>query len=126
MYLRDMPTQEEWLQRHKVEDITSPYNGSINISVIFDTYTAWTLEFDDIVESWSEGDFRRMQPTTRVATVICNGLIDLLMDNAKTKEAQYNKHVSVHKNTRQVWDTQQNSLIIHASSDTIKMGTEKA
>ena len=100
--LADMPTQEEWLNRYREEDITSPYNGSMNINVIFDTYTAWTLEFDDIVESWAEGDFRRMQPTIKFAFLICNDLIDLLYDNAKAKEARYNKHVTVHRNTIQM------------------------
>ena len=99
--LADMPTQEEWLTRYNEEDIMSPYNGSLNINVIFDSYAVWTLEFDDIVESWADGDFRRMQPTTLIPFLICNDLIDILYENAKTKEAKYNKHVSVHKNTIQ-------------------------
>ena len=99
--LADMPSQEEWLNRWAEEDVRSPYNGSLNINVIFDTYTAWTLEYDDIVASWAEEDFRRMQPSIRTAFVIVNDLIDLLHDNAKAKEAKYNKHVSVHQNTKQ-------------------------
>ncbi len=99
--LADMPTQEEWLTRYHKEDIMSPYNGSFNINVIFDSYAVWTLEFDDIVESWAEQDFRRMQPTTLVPFLICNDLIDILYENAKAKEAKYNKHVSIHKNTIQ-------------------------
>ena len=99
--LADMPPQEEWLERYSKEDITSPHTGSVNINVIFDSYTAYTFEFDDIIESWAEGDFRRMQPTTRVPFLICNTLVDLLFDNAKEKEARYNKHVSIHKNTLQ-------------------------
>jgi hypothetical protein len=74
----------------------------MNINSIFDSYVAWSLEFDDIVESWAVGDFRRMQPTTKVAFLICNDLIDLLYDNAKEKEARYNHHVSKHKNTIQI------------------------
>jgi hypothetical protein len=100
--LADMPTQVEWLNKYGKDDITSPHTGSMNINVIFDSFVAWSLEFDDIVESWSEGDFRRMQPTTRVAFLICNNLIDLLYDNAKEKEARYNHHVTVHKNTIQM------------------------
>ena len=99
--LADMPTQEEWLQRYTQEDITSPYTGSVNINVIYDSYTAYTFEFDDIVESWAEGDFQRMQPTTKVPFLVCNVLIDLLYENAKGKEAKYNKHVTFHKNTMQ-------------------------
>ncbi len=99
--LADMPTQEEWLQRWTEEDVRSPYNGSININVIFDTYTAWTFEYDDIVESWAQEDFRRMQPSIRSSLFLCNDLIDLLYDNAKAKEAKYNNHVSIHKNTKQ-------------------------
>lgn len=99
--LADMPSQEEWLERWTEEEATSPYNGSLNINVIFDSYTAWTFEYDDIVESWTKGDFRRMQPSMKIAYFLCNDLIDLLYDNAKAKEAKYNKHVSVHKNDRQ-------------------------
>ena len=97
--LADMPTQDEWLQKYSKESITSPHVGSMNINVIFDSYSAWSLEFDDIVESWAEHDFRRMQPTTEVPFLICNDLIDMLYDDAKTKEATYNKHVKVHRNT---------------------------
>ena len=101
--LADMPTQEEWLQRFPNQDIiTSPYTGSININVIFDSYTSWTYEFDDIIESWNEGDYTRVQPYNLVSGIICNDLIDLLYDKAKEKEARYNQHVSVHKNTRQI------------------------
>jgi hypothetical protein len=96
--LADMPTQEEWLLKYDRESVTSPYNGSFNVNVILDTYVAWTLEFDDIVESWGENDFRRMQPNTVVAWLIANDLVDQLYDNAKMKEATYNKHVKVHKN----------------------------
>jgi len=96
--LADMPTQEEWLEKYDRESVTSPYLGSINISVIFDTFTAWTFEFDDIIESWNENDFSRMQPTTEVAWIICNDIVDTLYDNAKMKEATYNKHVKVHRN----------------------------
>jgi hypothetical protein len=96
--LADMPTQEEWLLKYDRESVTSPYNGSLNVNVIFDTYVAWTLEFDDIVESWGENDFRRMQPNTVVAWLIANDLVDQLYDNAKMKEAKYNKHVKVHRN----------------------------
>lgn len=99
--LADMPSQDEWLERWTEEEATSPYNGSLNINVIFDSYSAWTFEYDDIVESWKNGDFRRMQPTMRFAFFLCNDLIDLLYDNAKAKEAKYNKHVSLHKNDRQ-------------------------
>jgi len=113
--LADMPTQKEWLERYTEKDIiTSPYVGSMNINVIFDTYTAWTLEFDDIVESWAEGDFRRMQPTITVPMLICNDLIDLLYDNAKAKEARYNRHVTIHKNTIQ------KSLIEMVKENTIR------
>mmetsp|Transcript_11886 Transcript_11886/g.30157 ORF Transcript_11886/g.30157 Transcript_11886/m.30157 type:complete len:279 (-) Transcript_11886:100-936(-) len=107
--LADMPTQEEWLNRYDEEDIMSPYNGSININVIFDSYAVWTLEFDDIMKSWAEGDFRRMQPTTKVPFLVCNDLIDLLYENAKIKESKYNKHVSVHKNS-----IQKNEVVRHA------------
>jgi len=96
--LADMPTQEEWLLKYDRESVTSPFNGSLNVNVILDTYVAWTLEFDDIVESWGENDFRRMQPNTVVAWLIANDLIDQLYDNAKMKEAKYNKHVKVHRN----------------------------
>ena len=96
--LADMPTQEEWLLKYDRESVTSPFNGSLNVNVILDTYVAWTLEFDDIVESWGENDFRRMQPKTVVAWLIANDLIDQLYDNAKMKEAKYNKHVKVHRN----------------------------
>ncbi len=99
--LADMPTQEEWLERWDEEDVKSPYNGSLNINVIFDSYTAQTYEFDDIIQSWQEGDFSRMQPTLRHPYAVSNDLIDLLYDNAKAKEAKYNKHVSVHKNEKQ-------------------------
>lgn len=99
--LADMPSQEEWLQKYDEESVTSPHVGSMNINVIFDTYSAWSLEFDDIVESWKENDFRRMQPTTKVPILICNDLIDMLYHNAKMKEAKYNKHVKVHTNTIQ-------------------------
>ena len=99
--LADMPAQDEWLKRYNEEDIKSPHTHSININVIFDSYSAWTLEFDDIVESWAEGDFRRMQPKTRIPLLICNDLIDLLYENAKLKEARYNNHVSLHKNMAQ-------------------------
>ncbi len=100
--LADMPTQEEWLKRYAKEDVTSPHTGSMNINVIFDSYTAYSFEFDDILDSWAEGDFRRMQPITTVPWLICNSLIDLLFEKAKEKEAHYNKHVTVHKNTMQV------------------------
>ena len=43
-----------------------------------------------------------MQPTTKVAWIIVNDVIDLLYDNAKEKEATYNKHVKVHKNVLHV------------------------
>ena len=55
-----------------------------------------SLEFDDIVKSWGENYFRRMQPSTVVNWLICNELIDILYDNAKMKEATYNKHVKMH------------------------------
>mmetsp|Transcript_4978 Transcript_4978/g.11888 ORF Transcript_4978/g.11888 Transcript_4978/m.11888 type:complete len:243 (-) Transcript_4978:574-1302(-) len=99
--LADMPTQEEWLELYEPESVMSPHTGSVNVNVVFDSFSAWSLEFDDIVESWGEGDFRRMQPTTTVPFMICNELVDLLYDNAKAKEATYNKHVKVHKNTVQ-------------------------
>jgi len=101
--LADMPTQEEWLQTHSKESLMSPYVGSININVMFDTFTVWTYEFDDIVESWNDGDFSRMQPTTKVAWMICNDIVDTLYDNAKMKEATYNNHVKVHRNTAQIY-----------------------
>ena len=100
--LADMPTQEEWLSRYNPEDVTSPYVGSLNINVIFDSYVAYTLEFDDIIASWEEGCYRRMQPKAKVPFIVCNTLIDMLYDNAKAKEAKYDKHVTVHKNTRQL------------------------
>ena len=96
--LADMPVQEEWLKLYSEVDIASPHNSSININVILDTYTCWTFEFDDIIESWNEGDFRRMQPSITVAFMICNELIDLLYNKAKEKEARYNQHVTVFKN----------------------------
>ncbi len=99
--LADMPPQEEWLQRWAEADVTSPYNGSININVIFDSYTAMSYEYDDIIQSWQEEDFSRMQPSMRHPFLLSNDLIDLLYDNAKAKEAKYNKHVTVHKNERQ-------------------------
>ena len=73
----------------------------MKINVIFYTYTAWTLEFDDTVESWAEGDFRRMQPKIKFAFLVCNDLLDLLYDNAKAKEARYDNHVTIRKNTIQ-------------------------
>ena len=94
----DLPTQEEWLAKYDQQRVTSPIVGSPNTNVILDTFCAWTLEFDDIVASWAEEDFTRMQPTTVVAFTIVNDLIDLLYENAKTKEAKYNKHVTVNKN----------------------------
>ncbi len=94
----DLPTQEEWFAKYDQQRVTSPIIGSPNVNVILDTYCAWTLEFDDIIESWAEEDFTRAQPTTVVAWAICNDLVDLLYENAKTKEAKYNKHVTVHKN----------------------------
>ena len=97
--LADMPTQEEWLQEFTREAALSPYTFSVNANVIFDTYTAWTFEFDDIIENWTtEEDFTFMQPTTKVAWLIVDHVVDLLYDNAKEKEARYNKHVKVHKN----------------------------
>mmetsp|Transcript_7969 Transcript_7969/g.16578 ORF Transcript_7969/g.16578 Transcript_7969/m.16578 type:complete len:193 (-) Transcript_7969:287-865(-) len=99
--LADMPPQEEWLERFTKEAVMSPHTGSLNINVIFDSYTAYTFEFDDIIDSWAQEDFRRMQPTTVVPWLICNNLVDLLFDNAKEKEARYNKHVTVHKNVIQ-------------------------
>ena len=99
--LADMPPQEEWLERFTNEDVMSPHTGSLNINVIFDSYTAYTFEFDDIIDSWAQEDFRRMQPTTVVPWLICNNLVDLLFDNAKEKEARYNKHITVHKNVIQ-------------------------
>ncbi|MGK3736217.1 MAG: hypothetical protein ACI8RD_000729 [Bacillariaceae sp.] len=96
--MADMPTQEEWLLKYDRESVTSPFNGSLNVNVILDTYVVWSLEFDDIVESWGENDFRRMQPKTVVAWLIANDLVDQLYDNAKMKEATYNKHVKVHRN----------------------------
>ena len=131
--LADMPTQEEWLERYAKEDVISPHTGSLNINVVFDSYTAYTFEFDDIVESWAEGDFRRMQPTTTVCWLICNTLVDLLFDNAKEKEARYNKHVTIHKNTMQLHfeDEVREDTVRHAmekEKDGIeeKMGTESA
>lgn len=100
--LADMPTQEEWLRRYSKADITSPHNGSMNVHVNFDTYNAWTLEFDDIVESWDEGDFRRMQPAIRVPIMICSEVIKFLYEKAKAKEAKYNQHVTPHKNALQM------------------------
>ena len=99
--LADMPSQDEWLERYEPEDITSPYVKSMNINTIFDTYTAWTLEFDDIIEGWENENFAKMMPSTRVPLLICNALIDILYDNAKAKEAMYNKHITIHRNTRQ-------------------------
>jgi len=96
--LADMPVQEEWLNLYSEVDIASPHNSSININVIFDTYVAWTFEYDDIIESWKQEDFRRMQPQITVAFMICNELIDLLYNKAKEKEAKYNQHVTVFKN----------------------------
>mmetsp|Transcript_48666 Transcript_48666/g.54429 ORF Transcript_48666/g.54429 Transcript_48666/m.54429 type:complete len:387 (+) Transcript_48666:75-1235(+) len=97
--LADWPTQDEWLQKYDRQTVTSPYVASMNINVVFDTYTAWTFEFDDIIESWKENDdFSRMQPSTEVAWLLCNVLVDMLYDNAKMKEAKYNKHVKVHRN----------------------------
>ncbi|VEU43729.1 unnamed protein product [Pseudo-nitzschia multistriata] len=97
--LADMPTQGEWLRKYDRESVLSPFTNSIHANVIFDTYTAWTFEFDDIIESWTtDEDFSLVQPTTRVAWLICNDLVDLLYENAKDKEAKYNKHVKVHKN----------------------------
>ena len=101
MYLADMPSQEEWLSRYSEDSIQSPHTGSINANVAFDAFTAYTFEFDDILESWAHEDFRRMQPTAKVPWIICNELVDLLYDNAREKEARYNKHVTVHKNTAQ-------------------------
>lgn len=99
--LADMPPQEEWLERFTKEDVMSPHTGSLNINVVFDSYTAYTFEFDDIIDSWAQNDFRRMQPTTTVPWLVCNNLVDLLFDNAKEKEARYNKHITVHKNVIQ-------------------------
>jgi len=99
--LADMPTQEEWLQKHTEESVLSPYTGSININVIIDTLNVWSYEFDDIIESWEEGDFTRMQPETHVAWLICNDLIDTLYDTAKEKEALHSNRVRVHKNVEQ-------------------------
>jgi len=97
--LADMPTQDEWLEMYDRQTVTSPYVASMNINVVFDTYTAWTFEFDDIIESWNENDdFSRMQPSTKVAWILCNKLADILYDNAKMKEAKYNIHVKVHRN----------------------------
>mmetsp|Transcript_4930 Transcript_4930/g.14297 ORF Transcript_4930/g.14297 Transcript_4930/m.14297 type:complete len:316 (-) Transcript_4930:786-1733(-) len=99
--LADMPTQEEWLQKHTEESVLSPYTGSININVIIDTLNVWSYEFDDIIESWEEGDFTRMQPETHVAWLICNDLIDTLYDTAKEKEVLHSNRVRVHKNVEQ-------------------------
>jgi len=99
----DFPTQEEWLAKYDRASVTSPIVGSPNTNVILDTYVAWTLEFDDILESWAKDeDFQQMQPTTVVAWTICNELVDTLYENAKTKEAKYNKHVKVHTNVLDV------------------------
>lgn len=111
--LADMPTQLEWLRRYDEESVTSPYVGSINANVILDTFTVWTLEFDDIIESWNVEDYSRMQPTTRVAWVICNDIVDYLYDEAKAKEARYNKHVKVHRNLLQVWDSVSTGRVGH-------------
>lgn len=99
--LADMPSQEEYLQKWGEELVKSPYLGSMNINVMFDTFTVWTYEFDDIIKCWGEGDYSRMQPTTRVAWPICNYIVDYLLENAKLKEARYNKHVKFHQNKRQ-------------------------
>ena len=96
--LADLPSQEEWLEMYDQASVTSPILGSLNTNVIFDTFSAWTLEFDDIIESWAEEDYERMQPTIVVNWCVLNELVDLLFDNAKEKEAKYNKHVKLHKN----------------------------
>jgi len=99
--LADMPTQEEYLARYEEHSIMSPYVGSINIHVIFDTYTVFTYEFDAIIAAWDQHDYTRMQPSTKVAWTVCNYIVDFLYDNAKQKQASYNQHVKVHQNTRQ-------------------------
>jgi len=101
--LAEYPTQEEYLKKYDNDEkvVMSPYVGSINVNVIFDTYCVWSYEFDDIVECWKEGDFSRMQPTTMVTWGIINYLADFMYDNAKEKEAKYNKHVKVHHNVVQ-------------------------
>ena len=98
--LADMPSQDEWFERYpNKESITSPIHGSMHINVIFDTFSAWTYEFDDIIESWTnDKDYRRMQPSVEVNWRVLNELVDLLHDNAKEKESKYNKHVKIHKN----------------------------
>mmetsp|Transcript_18440 Transcript_18440/g.37755 ORF Transcript_18440/g.37755 Transcript_18440/m.37755 type:complete len:280 (+) Transcript_18440:49-888(+) len=115
--LADMPSQEEWLAKYDKESVTSPILGSLNTNVIFDTFSAWTVEFDDIIESWSQSDFRRMQPTIVVNWPICNELVDLLYDNAKMKEATYNKHVKVHKN---VIDTDMKNQLARSNKDSLR------
>ena len=125
--LADMPSQEEWLIRHPDRrTVLSPITKSVNIFTIFDSFTAWTYEFDDIIQSWpllnnnnnnddddddddddnnnetSDNDANNhnmmLQPETVVNWFCLNDLIDLLYDNAKEKERKYNKHVSVHSN----------------------------
>ena len=130
--LADMPEQEKWLERWDEADVMSPYNGSINVNVIFDTFVVYTYEYDDIIESWAEEDFRRMQPSTRFTIAICNDLIDYLYDQAKDKEAKYNKHVTVHKNKVQL-DTIETFVnasgakrVISKSIDALKNATESA
>jgi len=117
--LADMPPQEEWLQRYNEEDVKSPHTKSVNINVIFDSYVAFTFEFDDVIEGWEDGCFRRMQPRTRYPMLICNDLIDLLYDRCKEKEAKYNKHVTVHKNIINVslsdQMSQRNEIKLHKS-----------
>merc|ERR1711966_550620 len=106
--------------------VLSPITKSVNIFTIFDSFTAWTYEFDDIIQSWpllnnnnnnddddddddddnnnetSDNDANNhnmmLQPETVVNWFCLNDLIDLLYDNAKEKERKYNKHVSVHSN----------------------------
>jgi len=99
--LADMPSQEEYLKTWGDEAVRSPYVGSININVIFDTFVVWSYEFDDIIIGWENGDYSRVQPSTRVAWPIINYIADYLAENAKKKEARYNKHVKVHTNDLQ-------------------------
>jgi len=99
--LADMPSQDEYLAKYGEENCMSPYVGSVNINVIFDTYTTWSYEFDEVIEGWKDGDYTKMQPETRVAWGIGNYIVDYLHDNARKKEAEYNKHVKVHLNEKE-------------------------
>ena len=102
--LADLPSEEEWLTEYEKADVTSTITGSFNANAVFESYSAWTLEFDDIVESWGENDFRRMQPITEVNWFVYLDLVNILYDNAKAKEATYSKHVKVQENFKNLVD----------------------